>query len=493
MRYPLVYEINTRCWLRELSAQHRQSITLGAVPDSEFKRWQELGFTHLWLMGVWTIGPRSRAVALNNPALRRAFAVALPDWKECDVTGSPFAVGAYKVSQELGGEAGLETFRERLHTHGLKLLLDFVPNHVGLDHPWIIGRPDLFVQGTEERTECFLVETGAGPRWIAHGKDPNFPAWIDTAQLDFRRADTRAATIEQLQSVTRRCDGVRCDMAMLLLNDVFVRTWEHSPGPTVTTEREFWADAIKVVRKSRPDFLFLAEVYWDLEARLQSLGFDFTYDKRLYDYLVYRDWTQVPRHLLSVTTEFTQSSAHFLENHDETRIATILSPPEHCAAALLTLGLPGLRLLHEGQPGGARVKIPVQLGRRPVESPRPEIESFYLKLLKGLKVTAAGQGEGKVLTPRPAWPGNPTEQDFVVVQWQSESGSFELHVVNLATHRSQCYVGLTASDLSRHNWEMRDLLGEEVYHRCGDDLQQQGLYLDLPAHGAQLFQFKPET
>jgi hypothetical protein len=491
MRHPLVYEINTRCWLRELSAQHGRSITLGSVPESAFQQRQELGFTHIWLMGVWTVGQRSRAAALNNPALRRSFHEALPDWKESDVTGSPFAIGDYKVPRAMGGEAGLEAFRARLHTYGLKLLLDFVPNHVGLDHQWLVARPDLFVQATERSGESFFAETSAGPRWIAHGKDPNFPAWIDTAQLDYRRADTRTAMIEQLQSIARRCDGVRCDMAMLLLNEVFARTWEQFPCSAAATEREFWADAVQVIKRSRPDFLFLAEVYWDLEARLQSLGFDYTYDKRLYDYLVYRDSSQVQRHLLGVTAGFIDASAHFLENHDEARIATILSATEHRPAALLTLGLPGLRLLYEGQLNGARVRTPIQLGRRPAEPSEPEIESLYLKLLATLKGTAVGQGERKILAPRPAWPGNSTAQNFVVVEWQTQSGDCDLVVVNLAAHRSQCYVTLTAANLSRHNWEMRDLIGEEIYHRSGDDLQEQGLYLDLPAHGAQLFRFKP--
>src|SRR5207247_11279046 len=209
--------------------------------------------------------------------------------------------------------------------------------------------------------ETFRTETKSGGRWLAHGKDPNFHAWIDTAQLDHRRADTRAAMIELLQSVAMRCDGVRCDMAMLLLNEVFAKTWEKFPCHAAAIEREFWADAIQAVKKSQPDFLFLGEVYWDLEARLQSLGFDYTYDKRLYDYLVYRNPAEVQRHLSSVTPDFVRQSAHFLENHDEPRIASILSWPEHRAAALLTAGLPGLRLLHEGQLAAVRTRPPVHL------------------------------------------------------------------------------------------------------------------------------------
>src|SRR5438552_10357811 len=491
MKSPLVYEINTRCWMRELSARSGRSVSLGTVPDAEFDRWQKLGFTHVWLMGAWPTGPRSRAAACADGSLRRAITGALPDWQEEDFAGSPFAVADYTVARESGGELELKKFRKKLHARGLRLLLDFVPNHLGLDHRWVVERPELFVQVPHQAPGTFFAESNAGGRWLAHGQDPTFPAWTDTAQLDPRRADTRAAMIELMQSVAMRCDGVRCDMAMLLLNEVFAKTWEKFPCPAAAIQREFWADAIQVIKRSQPDFLFLGEVYWDLEARLQSLGFDYTYDKRLYDYLVYRNPTEVQCHLLGVTPEFLRASAHFLENHDEPRIASILSLPEHRAAVLLTLGLPGLRLVHDGQLTGARIKIPVQLARRPIEPAQPEIVAFYQQLLTSLISSAVGRGTGEIVKPRAAWAENPTARYFVVVQWQSQPDSFDLVVVNLAPHRSQCFVSLTVEGLAERNWRMKDLLGSEEHQRFGDDLQKQGLYLDLPEYGAQLFHFAP--
>jgi glycosidase len=489
--HPLVYEINTRCWLRSLSARSSHPVTLASVPESEFTRWRDLGFTHVWLLGVWPTGPRSRAAAMADPALRRALAETLPDWTEADFAGSPFAIADYTVAPELGGEAGLKEFRAKLHTHQLRLLLDFVPNHLGLDHPWVVEKPDLFVQAANDAPESFLAETRSGPRRLAHGKDPNFFAWVDTAQLDYRRLDTRSAMVRLLESVAPRCDGVRCDMAMLLVNEVFDRTWEKFPGSAPSSEGEFWAEAIQAVRKSQPDFLFLGEVYWDMEARLQGLGFDYTYDKRLYDYLVYRNHADVQRHLLALTPEFIAASAHFLENHDEARVASILSLPEHRAAALVTLALPGLRLLHDGQLDGARIKTPVHLAVRPAEPARPDIAAFYEDLLAALKPGPVGRGTAELLKPRVAWPDNATAQNFVAVQWQTAPDTFTLAVANLAPHRGQCFVPLTVKDLAKRNWVLKDRLGTEEHQRYGDDLQEQGLYLDLPEHGAQLFHFVP--
>ena len=492
MPHPLLYEVNTRCWLRALSEKHGSAITLANVPDSELAGWQRLGFTHIWLMGVWTTGPRARAEALKHPELRGAYDQALPGWQEADVAGSPYAVGDYQVPSVLGGEPGLEKFRQKLHLFGLRLLLDFVPNHMGLDHPWVRERPELFVQSPGESPGTFAQQTGAGPRWLAFGKDPYFMPWTDAVQVDYRRAGTRAAMTQLLQSIAGRCDGVRCDMAMLMLKDVFAKTWEHFPATdSQTPTSEFWASAIPAVKKAHPGFLFLAEAYWGLEPRLQAQGFDYTYDKALYDGLVSRDAAGVQNHLLGMTPGALAASAHFLENHDEPRIASILSPAEHRAAALLILGLPGMRFLHDGQLSGARLKLPVQLARRTEEAGQAEIANLYEQLLLTLPGTAVGQGKAELSRPRAAWPGNPTSQNFVIVQWQKQAPEFDLVAVNLAPHPSQCYAPLTLEHLATHNWAMKDLLGPERYKRSGDDLQNQGLYLDLPAHGAQLFHFEP--
>jgi len=488
----MLYEINTRCWLRGLSEKGGAAVTLANVPAAEFAGWQEMGFTHIWLMGVWTTGPRARAEALKHLDLRAAYDAVLPGWTEADVAGSPYAIGDYQVPPALGGEPGLKEFRRKLGEHGLKLVLDFVPNHLGLDHAWVKSQPELFVHSPTEVSGAFSQETPAGIRWLAHGKDPYFPAWSDTVQLDYRRTATRVAMTQLLQSVASRCDGVRCDMAMLLLNDVFAKTWEQFPiagQPSATPE--FWPAAISAVKRAHPAFLFLAEAYWGLEARLQGLGFDCTYDKTLYDGLVSRDGVGVQRHLLSMTSEALASRAHFLENHDEPRIASILSLEEHRAAALVVLGLPGLRFLHEGQLSGACLKVPVQLARRPEEPKQAAIETIYRQMLSTLPSTAVGQGRNQLLKPRAAWPNNPTAQNFMIVQWQTQGPEFDLVAVNLASHRSQCYVPLTVQGLAEHNWLMKDLLGPEEHKRSGDDLQNQGLYLDLPAQGAQLFHCHP--
>jgi hypothetical protein len=263
-------------------------------------------------------------------------------------------------------------------------------------------------------------------------------------------------------------------MAMLLLNDVFAKTWGHLPavGAPAASKNEFWADAIPAVKQAQPGFIFMAEVYWGLDGHMQTLGFDYTYDKFLYDKIMVRAAGEAQQHLVATTEKYITASAHFLENHDEPPVGSRLTPEEHRAAALLILGLPGLRFLHEGQLTGYRWHIPVQLGRRPNSPVDQAIAAYYDKLLGILRESSVGRGEARVLSPRRAWEDNPTAQNFIVVQWQSHAQEFELMVVNLAPHRSQCYVPLQIAGLAGRNWRMRDLLGDECYQRYGEDLAQ---------------------
>lgn len=490
---PLIYEVHTRQWL----ARFGRELALHAIPELELDRLAGLGVTHLWLMGVWQTGAKSREQALISEGLREQYGYALPGWTPDDVAGSPYAIAAYQVDPVFGGDPALARLRTRLAARGIALLLDFVPNHLGLDHEWLCAHPERFV-GADHWFEGSLAV--APTRYVAHGKDPYFPAWTDTVQLDYRRSDTQQAMTEQLLAIADRCDGVRCDMAMLLLAEVFAATWRHLPcaDGSEFAAGQFWSRAIGAVRQAHPGFLWIAEAYWGLEQALCDLGFDATYDKTLYDRLIDHLPSDVQRHLLGLGPQLARG-VHFLENHDEPRISTRLGLARHRAAAALILGLPGMTLIHDGQLEGLRRFARIQLARRAgsAEDPEdPEIRACYVELLHGYAASAVGRGQALALTPNPAWQDNPTSQCFAVVQWQaasaqsggaSGSGELDLVVVNLAPHRAQCRVPLSARGLAGHRWQLVDRLGSERWERDGDELAGPGLYLDLPPYGAQLF------
>ncbi len=257
----------------------------------------------------------------------------------------------------------------------MKLILDFVPSHTARDHPWTETHPEYYIQGTEadlqrDPDSWFHVGIRSGPKVIAHGRDPYFPAWSDTAQPDMRKLDTQLAVLTELPTVAARCDGVRCDMAMLILSHIFTKTW----GGDM---REFWPNAIRHVREKNPEFLFIAEVYWGLDLELNEMGFDFTYDK---DPL---DWAVGPSGLSRVQFDYDEEKhrrrrLRFLENHDEKRIAARLSFPMHRAAATWIFTLPSARsVLSRAVHGRAKLKAPVQLNRMPHEDHDAQISEFY--------------------------------------------------------------------------------------------------------------------
>ena len=485
LRYPALYQINIRVWLTAVSGALGRRATLDDVPDTELDRLAGLGFDWVWLLSVWQTGPAARAISRANGEWRREFTETLPDLTEEDIAGSGFAIQSYTVHRDLGGAAALARLRRRLRQRGLKLMLDFVPNHMAPDHPWIDEHPDYFVHGSEadlarSPRNYRRVQTEAGPLLLAYGRDPYFDGWPDTLQLNYGNPDLQQAMIGELQNIAGQCDGVRCDMAMLVLPDVFERTWGIRPDP-------FWPKAIEAVRREYPYFQFIAEVYWDLEWTMQQQGFDYAYDKRLYDRL--RDAHARPvREHLRAGLDYQHKLARFLENHDEPRTAATFEPDRHEAAAIVTFLSPGLRFFHQGQFEGCRKRISPHLVRAPQEPVDARLQGFYENLMAVLRQPVFREGVWTLLEVMPAWEGNWTSDCFIAWSWQWDEGTRRLVAVNYAAHSSQCYVRIPFAEMAGRTVRLRDLMGAAGFERDGKDLVARGLYLDLPPWGYHVFE-----
>jgi len=474
--YPSLYQINTRVRLTELSRSLGRPATLDDISDFELDRMVEMGFDWVWFLSVWQTGQAGQQVSRNHPEWRREFEDTLPDLREEDIAGSGFAITGYTVHCNLGGDAALARLRERLRERGLKLLLDFVPNHTGMDHPWVEDHPEYYVCGTELnliqaprnyiRIKCRQREMP-----MAHGRDPFFPGWPDTLQLNYGNPSTQEAMTGELLKIAEQCDGVRCDMAMLVLPDVFERTWGISSRP-------FWPQATEHVHRKVPGFIFMAEVYWDLEWTLQQQGFDYTYDKRLYDRLCHGHARPVREHLMAAPN-YQNKMARFLENHDEPRAAAVFVPEVHEAADVITFLSPGLRFFHQGQFEGRTKRISPHLVRGPDEPINRKVDQFYERLLALLRHPLIRNGQWQLLECIPAWEGNGSSDAFIVFAWRNSCGECLLVSVNYAPFQSQCYVRLPFPDLDSGQWQLQDLLGDARYDRNGRDLQSRGLYLDM--------------
>jgi glycosidase len=478
VRYPSLYQINTRVWLAQISRKLGRPATLDDIPDADLERSAKLGFDWLWFLSVWQTGLEAQQVSRSNPEWRKEFHETLPDLRDEDIPGSGFAITGYTVHANLGGDAALARLRERLKKRGLKLMLDFVPNHMGLGHPWVEDHPEYFIPGTEldlarAPQNYTWAKRQRGDLLLAHGRDPYFPGWPDTLQLNYANPATQEAMIGELVKIAGQCDGVRCDMAMLVLPDVFERTWgQRAPL--------FWPAAIQRVRERVPGFTFMAEVYWDLEWKMQQQGFDYAYDKRLYDRLREGHARPVREHFLA-GLDFQSKLARFLENHDEPRAAAAFAPAVHQAAATLTFLSPGLRFFHQGQFQGSKKRISPHLGRGPSEPVDQELGKFYDKLLGILRHPVVRDGQWQLLECRPAWDGNWTADCFIAFAWMGQGGGNDRLVVavNYAPNQGQCYVRLPFADLAGRKWRLQDWMSDIVYDRDGSDLQSRGLYLDM--------------
>jgi glycosidase len=494
-----LYQINTRVLLRERGMTLGRPATLDDLPDAFLDDVAARGFDWLWPLGVWQTGKRSREISRSSAVLRAGYSKTLADVRDDDICGSPFAIAAYDVHADFGGDPALARLRERTARRGTKLLLDFVPNHTALDHPWVTTNPAFYVHGDEadlarEPRNYLRVETMHGRRILAHGRDPYFDGWPDTLQLNYRHAGFREAQTAQLQAIADRCDGVRCDMAMLLQPEIFARTWgERSRPPDGSPPRDdpFWPAAITSVRRRHPGFLFVAEVYWDLEWELQQAGFDHTYDKRLYDRLRAGDAPAVHGHL-TADAPFQTRSLRFLENHDEPRAAATFSRPVHEAAAVSTYLTQGLHLFHEGQLDGRRVHVSMHLGRRPDEPGDDDLRAFYRRLLAILGRPEVRDGTWCLGWCRPAWEGNPSHEQIIVAGFHLGDRRL-MTAVNYGPHRAQGYAGLPLPDVRGRTFDLVDLLSDARYRRTGDDLADGRLYLDLSPYCHHAFEVRPSA
>lgn len=257
---PVIYEINTWVWLHEIRERLNLPVTLGEVPDEIWDGIAQLHIDAVWFMGVWQRSPAGITISNAHQGNLTDFRRALPDFDFRDNVGSPYCIRQYRVDDYFGGPDGLAGARAKLAARGIRLILDFVPNHLAHDHPWVAEYPEFFIRGNEEdleRDPVTFVRLGTGI--FACGKDPFYPAWQDVLQVNAFHPGLRNAICETLLEIADQCDGVRCDMAMLVMSEIFERTWSHRAGPVPLLD--YWKVLIPAVKQQYPAFQFLSLIH----------------------------------------------------------------------------------------------------------------------------------------------------------------------------------------------------------------------------------------
>jgi glycosidase len=501
-RMPMMHEISTRPWLYSLAQSGMTAqcgggeyVCLKDVPRSEWQRFADMKVEVLWLMGVWQLGE-------YGPALDKThidnFRGDLPDVQQDDIIGSPYSIQEYKVNADIGTDADLAEVRKVLNSMGVKLMVDFVPNHGAVDSMFAAQNPDVFLQKPADyqgHSDWWINREG---HTFAYGRGPYDGPWTDTIQYNYWNPKAVEVLKNVLVSIASKADAIRCDMAHLILNDVFKVSWDNSgvmPGDGFKRPgAEFWQVAISAVRAQYPDTIFLAEAYnYNLASKpekelLQDLGFDYVYDKTVLDKLIAGNLDDLRQYIRSESEDFFSRTAHFVENHDEKRAAFNLHGQQSAfAGSVVAFTLPGMRFSFEGQFEGFSKKLDVQLRRETKESPNADLEKQYHRLLSIVSDDVFHTGKWTFIDT----PTDASSWRVTAWRWSSTDGRKKrLIVVNFSDQEAWANVAVAdAGNGSSDDITITELLSGKAYLRSASKMRSSGLTCGLQPFTAQIFSY----
>ena len=308
-KHPFLYEINTRPWLYELSLKYGKSITkLKEIPLEEFDYLSENGVNIIWMMGVWKLG--NYGLEFDR---KLNYSEYLSDFTMEDVIGSPYAVSEYICNPELGTDEDLLDLRIEINRRGMKLMLDFVPNHSAVDAPQATSDPDMYIRAPEG----IIDENRYTNNGLAYGANKNHFTWKDVLQWNYWENKTIEFMKNNIMKILTLADAIRCDVAYQEINDVFEITWpeELSYYKYTKPNFEFWTYAITEAKKIYPNAIFLAEAYQDdYNEKLIKLGFDYAYNRNILKKLMVSS-TEFKDYIKDKNGLFWKDKANFVENH----------------------------------------------------------------------------------------------------------------------------------------------------------------------------------
>jgi glycosidase len=382
---------STYVWLAQLSRQYGRHIgRLDEIPDEELATLAHRGINSLWLIGVWE---RSRASKTIKQLCGNREAVA-----------SAYSLFDYRIADDLGGEPAYINLRDRAYRHGIRLASDMVPNHMGIDSPWVIEHPEWFISRWEspypaysfngpdlshdgrveikiedhyyEQTDAAVVfrrrdKASGETRYIYHGNDGTSFPWNVTAQLDYLNAAVREQVIQTILHVARLFPVIRFDAAMTLAKRHFHRLWFPGPGSSGAIPsraeygmnqaefdrampHEFWREVVDRVAAEVPGTLLLAEAFWLMEGYfVRTLGMHRVYNSAFM--IMMRDednakYRSVIKNTIEFDPDIMKRYVNFMSNPDERTAIDQFGKGDKCfGVAAMMSTLPGLPMFGHGQ------------------------------------------------------------------------------------------------------------------------------------------------
>ena len=392
-------------WLSQLSRTYGRPVSrLDEIPEEEIVRLAGWGITGLWLIGIWERSAASRTIkrSCGNP----------------EAEASAYSLRAYRVAEALGGPEALHALSERCRRHGIRLASDMVPNHTGLDSPWLAEHPDWYInlpdspfpaytfQGQDlsndsrfsavledhyyDRSDAAVVfrsdnRINQTVHYVYHGNDGTHLPWNDTAQLNYLVPELREAVIRTILEVAKQFPIIRFDAAMTLTRRHYQRLWFPPPGeggdiPSRAEHGlsredfdrampvEFWREVVDRVAAEAPDTLLLAEAFWLMEGYfVRNLGMHRVYNSAFMNMLKMeenRNYRELVKNTLSYDPRILARYVNFMNNPDEeTAVAQFGRQEKYFGVCLLMATLPGLPMFGHGQVEGLEEKYGMEYAR----------------------------------------------------------------------------------------------------------------------------------
>jgi glycosidase len=382
---------STYVWLAQMSRQYGRHIGhLDEIPDQELATLARRGINSLWLIGIWERSRASRTIKqlTGNP----------------DAVASAYSLFDYRIADDLGGEAAYINLRDRAHRYGIRLASDMVPNHMGIDSPWVVEHPEWFLSRQDtpypaysfngpdlssdnrveikiedhyfEQSDAAVVfrrrdKASGETRYIYHGNDGTSFPWNDTAQLDYMNAAVREHVIQTILHVARLFPVIRFDAAMTLAKRHFHRLWFPGPGSSGAIPsraeygltqpefdrampHEFWREVVDRVAAEVPGTLLLAEAFWLMEGYfVRTLGMHRVYNSAFMVMLRDEDnakYRSVLKNTLEFDPDIMKRYVNFMSNPDERTAIDQFGKGDKCfGVAVMMSTLPGLPMFGHGQ------------------------------------------------------------------------------------------------------------------------------------------------
>ena len=488
-------EISTRPYLYFLSVKYKTSINkLSLIPKEELDFLKDMRFNFIWFMGVWNNGKEGRNFDKVDESRIKTYNKNLPNWTNEDVIGSPYSIYSYDPSPEIGTFEDLKWLKEELNKRDIKLILDFVPNHSSMDAPELKSNPEYYIRKGRLKTKIKLTDSHEkyiynNAKIVKIPKEEKYDnngfaygrglgckhAWKDVRQYDYSNKKLWLFQLENLIKIAKYCDGIRCDVAWLIINDIFKRCFK-----TINNDinEEFWSFAISEIKKLYPNIIFIAEVFgkkW-ISDYLLKCGFNFVYDITPFDILNKNNTNEFVERNKTIDDNYLFHSLHYTENHD---LITVIENFEgnikkaNLATAIISF-LPGIKMYNFGQLFGWKNTLCVQLRRILSYNINEDVLKFYKNLFHILKLDVFKNGKFHISLIN----------NIIIIKWNNEKEILFAYF-NYNEFDQKGKIIVNNNEIKNRSFEVKELIESKSYNLVKEE-NEDYYYLDFNVEAYQM-------